>query len=34
MILESGFKKCKFYNLLNGVVSIHVAYDEWFIWYY
>ncbi len=28
MILESGFKKCKFYNLLNGVVSIHIAYDE------
>jgi demethylmenaquinone methyltransferase/2-methoxy-6-polyprenyl-1,4-benzoquinol methylase len=28
MVLESGFKKCKFYNLLNGVVSIHVAYEK------
>ena len=28
MILESGFNECKFYNLLNGVVSIHVAYEK------
>jgi ubiquinone/menaquinone biosynthesis C-methylase UbiE len=30
MILESGFDKCKFYNLINGIVSIHVAYEKWF----
>ena len=28
MILESGFNECKFYNLVNGVVSIHVAYEK------
>ena len=28
MIIESGFSECKFYNLLNGVVSIHVAYEK------
>ena len=28
MIIESGFKDCKFYNLLNGVVSIHIAYND------
>ena len=28
IVEESGFKKCKFYNLLNGVVSIHVAYGK------
>ena len=28
IVVESGFKKCKFYNLLNGVVSIHVAYGK------
>jgi len=28
MILESGFDKCKFYNLINGIVSIHVAYEK------
>ena len=28
MIIEAGFSNCKFYNLLNGIVSIHVAYDE------
>lgn len=28
MVLESGFNKCKFYNLLNGIVSIHVAYEK------
>ena len=25
MILESGFKDCNYYNLLNGIVAIHVA---------
>ncbi|MBT3850898.1 MAG: bifunctional demethylmenaquinone methyltransferase/2-methoxy-6-polyprenyl-1,4-benzoquinol methylase UbiE [Gammaproteobacteria bacterium] len=25
MVLDSGFKKCKFYNLVNGVVAIHQA---------
>jgi len=25
MILDSGFKECKFYNLLNGVVAIHIG---------
>ena len=24
-ILKAGFKDCKFYNLLNGIVAIHVA---------
>ena len=24
MVLNSGFKECKFYNLLNGVVAIHI----------
>ena len=28
MMLESGFNECKFYNLVNGVVSIHVAYEK------
>ena len=28
MVLKSGFNKCKFYNLLNGIVSIHVAYEK------
>jgi len=28
MILESGFDECKFYNLINGIVSIHVAYEK------
>ena len=28
MIIEAGFSNCKFYNLINGIVSIHVAYDE------
>ena len=27
MILDSGFKECKFYNLLNGVVAIHIGSD-------
>ena len=25
LILNSGFLSCKFYNLLNGIVAIHVA---------
>ena len=25
MVLESGFRECKFYNLVNGVVAIHQA---------
>ena len=25
MVLKSGFNDCKFYNLLNGIVAIHVA---------
>jgi demethylmenaquinone methyltransferase/2-methoxy-6-polyprenyl-1,4-benzoquinol methylase len=25
MVLESGFNNCKFYNLFNGIVAIHVA---------
>ena len=25
MVLDSGFSKCKFYNLVNGVVAIHKA---------
>ena len=24
-ILKAGFTDCKFYNLLNGIVAIHVA---------
>ena len=31
MIIEAGFSNCKFYNLLNGIVSIHVAYDEYLV---
>ena len=27
MVLDSGFKECKFYNLLNGVVAIHIGSD-------
>ena len=27
MVLSSGFKECKFYNLLNGVVAIHIGSD-------
>jgi demethylmenaquinone methyltransferase/2-methoxy-6-polyprenyl-1,4-benzoquinol methylase len=26
MVIESGFDDCKFYNLLNGIVAIHVGY--------
>jgi len=28
MILETGFKECKFYNLLNGIVAIHIANND------
>ena len=28
MVLDSGFKKCKFYNLLNGVVAIHIGSND------
>ena len=28
MILEAGFKECKFYNLLNGIVAIHIASND------
>ena len=28
MILDSGFKDCKFFNLLNGIVTIHIAYND------
>ena len=28
MVIESGFDDCKFYNLLNGIVAIHVGYKE------
>ncbi|MDB4252829.1 bifunctional demethylmenaquinone methyltransferase/2-methoxy-6-polyprenyl-1,4-benzoquinol methylase UbiE [Gammaproteobacteria bacterium] len=28
MVIESGFDGCKFYNLLNGIVAIHVGYKE------
>ena len=26
LIIDSGFKDCKFYNLLNGIDAIHVGY--------
>ena len=28
MILETGFKECKFFNLLNGIVAIHIPYND------
>jgi demethylmenaquinone methyltransferase/2-methoxy-6-polyprenyl-1,4-benzoquinol methylase len=28
MVINSGFKNCKFYNLLNGVVAIHIGYND------
>jgi demethylmenaquinone methyltransferase/2-methoxy-6-polyprenyl-1,4-benzoquinol methylase len=28
MVLDAGFSKCKFYNLVNGIVCIHVAYEK------
>ena len=28
MVINSGFKDCKFYNLLNGVVAIHIGYND------
>ena len=27
LIIENGFEDCKFYNLLNGIVAIHVGYN-------
>jgi len=27
-VINSGFKDCKFYNLLNGVVAIHIGYND------
>jgi len=30
MILNSGFSNCKFYNLLNGIVAIHVGNNDWY----
>ena len=28
IIIDSGFNECKFYNLLNGIVAIHIAYND------
>ena len=28
IVLKTGFKDCKFYNLLNGIVAIHVARND------
>ena len=28
MIFDSGFKECKFYNLLNGIVAIHIGTND------
>ena len=28
MILDSGFRECKFYNLLNGIVAIHIGTND------
>jgi demethylmenaquinone methyltransferase/2-methoxy-6-polyprenyl-1,4-benzoquinol methylase len=28
LVLDCGFDDCKFYNLLNGIVAIHVGYKE------
>ena len=28
LVLKTGFKDCKFYNLLNGIVAIHVARND------
>ncbi len=28
MVINSGFKDCKFYNLLNGVVAIHIGHND------
>ena len=28
MIIDSGFQDCKFYNLLNGIVAIHIGYND------
>ena len=28
MIIKNGFKECKFFNILNGVVAIHIAFND------
>ena len=28
MMLDSGFRECKFYNLLNGIVAIHIGTND------
>ena len=28
MVIDSGFKDCKFYYLLNGIVAIHIGYND------
>jgi len=28
MILDAGFSKCRFFNILNGVVAIHIGYND------
>ena len=28
MLLRAGFKECKFYNLLNGIVAIHIGNND------
>ena len=28
MVLSVGFKECKFYNLLNGIVAIHIGNND------
>jgi demethylmenaquinone methyltransferase/2-methoxy-6-polyprenyl-1,4-benzoquinol methylase len=28
MVLSAGFKECKFYNLLNGIVAIHIGNND------
>tara|TARA_Y100001970_G_C14086244_1_gene777471 strand:- start:758 stop:1216 length:459 start_codon:yes stop_codon:yes gene_type:complete len=28
MMIKQGFSNCKFYNLLNGIVAIHIGYND------
>ena len=28
MMIQQGFSECKFYNLLNGIVAIHIGYND------
>ena len=28
MMVQQGFSECKFYNLLNGIVAIHIGYND------